>query len=146
MYHRIIPSADGVQRPHPLLETGVPIWDAQKPHPFVPELVVGTLDEAAFAHLVRQDYRYLLDYARVFAVAGTKARDEETMTHLLGVGHRMLNVELDLQREFAADYDIAVEVLERVEKAPSCVAYTSFLVRMAHDSLAEIAAAIYPCG
>ncbi|TYL40651.1 thiaminase II [Natronococcus pandeyae] len=130
-----------------LLETGEPIWEAQLQHPFVRELATGTLEEAAFLHWVRQDYRYLLDYARVFAIAGAKARDEETMTHLLGVAHEILDFEMDLHRKFAADYGITPAELETVEKAPTCVAYTNFLVRTAHEgSLAEIAAAIYPCG
>ncbi|WP_049925507.1 thiaminase II [Halopiger goleimassiliensis] len=130
-----------------LLEEGESIWEAQKSHPFVTELAAGTLDEAAFLHWVRQDYRYLLDYARVFSVAGTKARDEETMTHLLGVAHEILDFEMDLHREFAADYGIDPADLESVEKAPTCHAYTNYLVRTAHEgSIAEIAAAIYPCG
>ncbi|MFW6193688.1 MAG: thiaminase II [Gemmatimonadota bacterium] len=130
-----------------LLELGEPIWEAQKEHPFVVELAEGTLDEEAFLHWVEQDYRYLLDYARVFALAGSRARDEETMTHLTGVAHTILDFEMDLHRSFAADYDLSPEDLEAVEKAPTCVAYTSFLVRTAHEgSLAEIAAAIYPCG
>ncbi|AGB37286.1 thiaminase II [Natronococcus occultus] len=128
------------------LERGEPIWDAQKSHRFVRELSAGTLDKATFVYWVRQDYCYLLDYARVFAIAGTKAHQDETMTHLLRVAHGILDVELDLHREFAADYGIG-EGLDRVEKAPTCVAYTNFLVRTAHvGSLAEIAAAINPCG
>lgn len=130
-----------------LLEAGEPIWDAQKRHPFVTELAAGTLDDAAFRHWVEQDYRYLLDYARVFAIAGTKARDEETMTQLLGIAHTILDFEMDLHRSFAADYGIDRDELESVRKAPTCVAYTNFLVRTAHEgSLPEIAAAIYPCG
>lgn len=130
-----------------LLEAGDEIWTAQKNHPFVTELAAGTLDTEAFLTWVRQDYRYLLDYARVFAIAGTKARDEETMTHLFGVAHRTLDEELDLHREFAADYGLSVRDLESVRKAPTCVAYTNFLVRTAHEgTLPEIAAAIYPCG
>jgi thiaminase/transcriptional activator TenA len=130
-----------------LLDVGADLWDAQKSHPFVTELAAGTLDEDAFLHWVEQDYRYLLDYARVFAIAGTKARDEETMTHLLGVAHTVLDHEMDLHREFAADYGLAPADLEAVDKAPTCVAYTNYLVRVAHEgSLAEIAAAIYPCG
>jgi thiaminase/transcriptional activator TenA len=83
----------------------------------------------------------------VFAVAGTKADDEATMTHLLGVAHEILDFEMDLHREFAAGYDLTREDLETVRKAPTCVAYTNFLVRTAHEgSIAEIAAAIYPCG
>ncbi|MFD1645178.1 thiaminase II [Haloarchaeobius litoreus] len=130
-----------------LLDAGEHIWQAQYDHPFVTELAAGTLDEAAFRHWVEQDYRYLLDYARTFAVAGTKARDEETMAHLLGVAHTVLDDEMDLHREFAREYDLTPGDLESVRKAPTCVAYTNYLVRTAHEgSIAEIAAAIYPCG
>ena len=129
-----------------LLEEGDHIWAAQKDHPFVRELAAGTVDEAAFRHWVKQDYRYLLDYARLFSIAGSKARDEETMTHLLGVAHEVLDHEMDLHREFAADYGISQTELESVEKAPTCVAYTNFLVRTAYEgSIAEIAAALFPC-
>lgn len=130
-----------------LLEDGASIWAAQKEHPFVVELAEGTLDEEAFLHWVKQDYRYLLDYARVFAIAGTKADDEETMTHLTDVAHTILDYEMDLHREFAADYGLSREDLEAVRKAPTCVAYTNFLVRTAYEgSIAEISATIYPCG
>ena len=130
-----------------LLEDGEAIWEAQKAHPFVVELAGGSLEEDAFLHWVRQDYRYLLDYARVFAIAGTKVDDEGPMTHLLGVAHTILDDEMDLHREFAADHGLAPADLEAVEKAPTCVAYTNFLVRTAYEgSIAEIAAAIYPCG
>ena len=130
-----------------LLGEGKAIWDAQKNHPFVVELAEGTLDEGAFLTWVRQDYQYLLDYARVFSVAGAKAHDEETMTHLLGVAHEILAFEMDLHRSFAADYGISQEELETVEKAPTCVAYTNYLLRTAYEgSLAEISAVIYPCG
>jgi len=129
-----------------LLDEGEQIWQAQYEHPFVRELAEGTLDPAAFETWVRQDYRYLLDYARAYAVAGTKARDEATMAYLLGVADRILNDEMDLHREFAAEYGLTPADLEATAKAPTCVAYTNFLVRTAHEgSLAEIAAAIYPC-
>ncbi|SIS04382.1 thiaminase II [Natronorubrum thiooxidans] len=129
-----------------LLEDGAHIWDAQREHPFVRELAAGTLDEAAFRHWVTQDYRYLLDYARLFSIGGSKARDEATMTHLLGVAHEVLDHEMDLHREFAADYGISRAELESVEKAPTCVAYTNFLVRTAYEgTIAEIAAALFPC-
>lgn len=130
-----------------LLDDGAEIWEAQKEHPFVVELADGTLEEAAFLHWVKQDYRYLLDYARVFAIAGTKADEEETMTQLMDVAHTILDYEMDLHREFAADYGLSSEDLEAVRKAPTCVAYTNFLVRTAYEgSFAEISAAIYPCG
>lgn len=130
-----------------LLDDGTEIWEAQKEHPFVTELAAGTLDEDAFLHWVEQDYRYLLDYARVFAIASTKADTEADMAHLMGVSHTILDYEMDLHREFAGQYDITPEELETTQKAPTCVAYTNFLLRTAHEgSIAEIAAVIYPCG
>jgi thiaminase/transcriptional activator TenA len=130
-----------------LLDAGAEVWDAQKEHPFVTELAAGTLDEGAFVHWIEQDYRYLLDYARVFAVAGTKADTEADMTHLLGVAHTVLDYEMDLHREFAAEFGLDPADLEAVRKVPTCVAYTNYLVRTAHEgSVAEVAAAIYPCG
>lgn len=129
-----------------LLSVGSDLWTAQKDHPFVRELAAGTLEEAAFRHWVEQDYRYLQDYARLFALAGVTADDEATMTHLLGIAHRILDEEMDLHRSFAADYGIDAADLARVEKAPTCVAYTNFLVRTAYEgSIAEIAAALFPC-
>ncbi|EMA35726.1 thiaminase II [Halococcus hamelinensis] len=130
-----------------LLDSHAALWDAQRAHPFVVELAEGSLDEAAFRHWVEQDYRYLLDYARTFAVAGVRARDEATMTRLLGIAHTTLATELDLHRAFAADYGLTAADLETVEKTPTCVAYTNYLLRVAHQgSFAEISAAVYPCG
>jgi len=130
-----------------LLDEGAHIWEAQKEHPFVQELAEGTLDEEAFRYWIKQDYRYLLDYARLFAIAGAKARDEQTMTDLLNIAHSTLSHEMDLHREFASDYGISREELEGVQKSPTCEAYTSFLIRTAYEgSIAEISAALFPCG
>jgi thiaminase/transcriptional activator TenA len=130
-----------------LIKEGEDIWAAQMAHPFVTELADGTLDREAFRHWVKQDYRYLLDYARVFAIAGAKARRESMMTQLLKVAHSTLSVEMDLHRDFAADYGVSRTELDGTQKSPTCQAYTDFLVRTAYEgSLAEISAAIYPCG
>lgn len=130
-----------------LLDEHEALWDAQMNHPFVVELAEGSLAEDAFRFWVEQDYRYLLDYARTFALAGVRARDEARMTRLLGIAHATLETELDLHREFASGYGLSQADLEATEKAPTCVAYTNYLLRTAHEgSLAEISAAVYPCG
>ena len=130
-----------------LLEDAQDIWEAQMEHPFVGELADGTLKEGAFRHWIKQDYRYLIDYARVFALASARARKESRMSSLIDIANSTLNVEMDLHREFASGYGISAEDLEDTQKAPLCQAYTDFLVRTAHEgSLAEISAAVYPCG
>ncbi|WP_435076891.1 thiaminase II [Halococcus sp. AFM35] len=130
-----------------LVETESELWTAQKAHPFVRELADGTLDEAAFRTWVEQDYRYLHDYARTFAVLGTKARNEETMAHCFAVAGTIVDEEMDLHREFAAEYGLTPDDLAAVEKVPTCVAYTNYLLRTATERpLGVGAAAIYPCG
>lgn len=130
-----------------LLDAGEEVWEAQKNHPFVTELAAGTLDERAFRVWLEQDYRYLHDYARTFAVLGTKAHEEETMAHCFAVAGTIIDEEMDLHREFAAEYGLTANDLAGVEKVPTCVAYTNYLLRTAHErSLGVGAAAIYPCG
>jgi thiaminase/transcriptional activator TenA len=130
-----------------LLETEADLWMTQKNHPFVHELADGTLDEAAFRTWLEQDYRYLHDYARTFAILGTKAREEATMAHCFAVAGTIIDEEMDLHREFAAEYGLAPADLAEVKKVPTCVAYTNYLLRTARERpLAVGAAAIYPCG
>lgn len=65
----------------------------------------------------------------------------------MGFSDDLLDHEMDLHREFAAEYGISREELEATRKAPTCQAYTDFLVRTAHEgSVAEVSAALYPCG
>jgi len=49
------------------------VWTAILEHPMVRELGAGTLDEAPFRYWVRQDYVYLIEYSRTFALGAAKA-------------------------------------------------------------------------
>ena len=129
-----------------LLDAGTEIWAAQYDHPFVTELAAGDLDPAAFRRWLAQDYRYLFDYARTYAVTGAKAREEDAMATLLGGADAVLSAELDLHRSFAGEYGVSEAELAATTKRPTCEAYTSFLVRTAYERAVPVAvAALYPC-
>ncbi|MFC5134941.1 MULTISPECIES: thiaminase II [Haloferacaceae] len=129
-----------------LLDAGSTIWAAQLDHPFVRELAAGDLPDAAFRRWLEQDYLYLFEYARTYAVAGAKAREESAMATLLGGADAVLNEELDLHRSFASEYGIGETGLEEATKLPTCEAYTSFLVRTAYDRPVPVTvAALFPC-
>jgi len=114
--------------------------------PFVTELATGELDAIAFRCWLEQDYRYLFDYARTYAVAGAKAREEDAMATLLGGADAVLNGELDLHRSFASEYGVSEADLAEATKLPTCEAYTSFLVRTAYERPVPVAvAALFPC-
>src|SRR5262249_4116899 len=56
-----------------------PIWRAQLAHPFVRGIGNGSLDPQRFHHWVRQDYRFLVEYCRLFGLAAARAPDLDTL-------------------------------------------------------------------
>jgi thiaminase (transcriptional activator TenA) len=123
-----------------------PLWEAQLAHPFVRGLGDGTLDEARFANWVRQDYLYLVDFARIFAWAVAKAERLESMGWYAKVLDLTLNTEMELHRRYAARFGISTETLEAERMWPTTRAYTDFLVRTAADGdMADLLAALLPC-
>lgn len=129
-----------------LREIADPIWEAQHEHPFVRGIGDGTLDVEKFGHWLRQDYLYLIDYARLFAAGVLKAPDLPTMNTMAEMVHAILHMEMDLHRSYVAEFGITTEDLERETKAPTCQGYTDFLLRTATTGdFAELLAALLPC-
>ena len=129
-----------------LYEVARPIWEAQLAHPFVRGIGDGTLDEERFKRWVRQDYRYLEQFARVFAWAAAKADRLESMSWYARVLDLTLNSEMELHRGYASRFGISRDALEREPMWPTTRAYTDFLVRTAADGdLSELLAALLPC-
>jgi thiaminase/transcriptional activator TenA len=123
-----------------------PIWDAILDHPMVTRLGEGTLDEEPFRYWVRQDYVYLVEYSRVFAYGAANAPDLERMGTFADLLQSTVNTEMDLHRNYAAEFGISEAVLEATDPSPTTRAYTDFLVRVAATgTFAELVAALLPC-
>jgi thiaminase/transcriptional activator TenA len=123
-----------------------PVWEAEHDHPFVRGIGDGTLDVEKFKFWVRQDYLFLIDYARMLALAVARAPDLETMRRFADLVHSTLSVEMELHRSYAAEFGIRPEELEAEEKAPATRGYTDFLLRVAAvDEFPELIAALLPC-
>ena len=60
-----------------LLAAAEGIWKAYNDHPFVLGIQDGTLDKEKFRYYIIQDYLYLEDYAKTFAVGVAKAKSLE---------------------------------------------------------------------
>ncbi len=129
-----------------LHELGAPIWRAQHDHPFVRGIGDGTLDRAKFAHWVRQDYLFLIEYCRMFGLAAARAPDLPTLTRFADLLQATARTEMDLHRTYAREFGISEAELEREAMAPTTRAYTDFLVRVAATGdVGELAAALLPC-
>jgi thiaminase (transcriptional activator TenA) len=122
------------------------VWEAQHAHPFVRGIGDGTLPIDRFAHYMRQDYLFLVEYARMLALGAARAPDLATMRRFADLAQAILGEEMELHRAFARDLGISEAQLEAEPPAPTTQAYTDFLVRTAAvGELADLAAALLPC-
>ena len=129
-----------------LRDRAEPIWHAQLEHPFVRGIGDGTLPLDRFAHWVRQDYRFLVEYCRLFGLAAARAPDLDTLVRFADLLQATARTEMDLHRAFAREFGIGEADLEREPMAPTTRAYTDFLLRVAATGdFAELTAALLPC-
>ena len=129
-----------------LLAATEDIWAEYYTHPFVRGIADGTLDREKFRYYMIQDYLYLIDYAKVFAVGVSKAKDGEAMKLFAGYVHQILDGEMDIHRSYMARLGITLEEAEQTPVALDNLSYTSYMLRVAFEEGAgEVAAAILSC-
>lgn len=122
------------------------VWDNWHSHPFITGIGDGSLDMEKYIYWIKQDYAYLKDYARVFALAGAKARELEDMQDFAKLVDGVLNTEMSLHRSYCSRWGIDVQELDELEKSPTCQGYTDFLVRTgAMETVGITIAALLPC-
>ncbi|WP_135661805.1 thiaminase II [Halorhabdus rudnickae] len=121
-------------------------WKAIVDHPMVSQLGDGTLEEAPFKYWVRQDYIYLIEYGRVFALGAANAPSLGQMGRFAELLDATINTEMDLHREYATEFDINETELEATTPSPTTRGYTDFLVRTASvGTFGDTVAALLPC-
>ncbi len=122
------------------------IWDGYNAHPFVRGIADGTLDREKFRFYMIQDYIYLIDYAKVFALGVAKSRDMETMRLFAGYVHQILDGEMDIHRGYMKRLGIPLAEAEAAQAALDNASYTAYMLKVAYEEgPAEIAAAILSC-
>ena len=127
-------------------QRALPIRQAILRHPFVVGIGQGDLDVERFKYYVAQDYVYLIDYARVLALGAARAPELEVMSWFAGLLDETLNTEMELHRGYCAQFGVTREELDATKPAPTTVAYTSYLLRVAaQGSFGELAASLLPC-
>jgi len=122
------------------------IWTRELEHPFVRGLGDGTLPVDRFRFYLEQDYFFLIEYCRVFALASAKAHDLATMELFAGLFGGTLKGEMELHRDYCKRLGIDATELEEVRPAPVTHAYTRHLLTAAYSgTITGIVAAVLPC-
>ena len=83
-----------------LLKATEDIWADYHTKPFVEGLKNGTLDVQKFRRYIIQDYWYLMDYTKVFAVGVAKSRSVEVMKLFAKYIQAILDGEVDVHNGY----------------------------------------------
>lgn len=129
-----------------LHDAAAPVWEACLRHPFVTGIGDGTLDMEKFRYFMLQDYLYLFDYARVFALGVVKARDPELMRVFAANVDAILGGEMKIHRAYMKRLDITEEQVFSIKPALANLSYTNYMLSVAQTGgPMEIVAAILAC-
>lgn len=121
-------------------------WRAYTEHAFVSGLGDGTLPVGAFRTYLVQDYLFLIQFARAYALAITKASNLADMQRAAAGVAAILDVEMDLHVKLAADWGLSPTDLEQTPEETETIAYTRFVLDAGHaGDLLDLMTALAPC-
>ena len=128
-----------------MLEASKDIWHSYNEHPFVLGIQNGTLDREKFRYYIVQDYLYLEDYAKCFALGVAKAKSLK-IANLFAKYINVMNGELNVHDGYFAKLNITQEEIAATPRSLDNLSYTSYMLRVAYEEgEAEILAAILSC-
>lgn len=129
-----------------LIQASQSDWQAYTEHSFVEQLALGTLPQPCFLHYLKQDFLFLKQYARAYALAVYKARSLEDMRRALPSVHALLDSEIAHHVSYCGQWGLTESDLENEAEDFGTVAYTRYVLDagMTGD-LVELYAALAPC-
>ncbi len=129
-----------------LKTAAAPEWQAYTHHAFTNAMGDGSLPEAAFRHYLVQDYLFLIEFARAYALAIYKAPSLADMREASAGVAAILDVEMDLHVKLCAGWGLSPASLEQAPAAAEMLAYTRYVLDagMRGDLLA-LKVALAPC-
>jgi thiaminase/transcriptional activator TenA len=106
----------------------------------------GSLSRGQFQFYAVQDALYLREFARALSIAAARAPEEDWIIMFNEHAAGALKVERALHESFFKDWGLESRDLATTPMAPTCVAYTSYLLAVAHAApFHEAVAALLPC-
>lgn len=121
-------------------------WRAYTEHAFVEALGNGSLPEGAFRTYLVQDYLFLIQFARAYALAVTKSATLGDMRRASAGLSAVLDVEMDLHVKLSANWGLSAADLENTPEETETIAYTRFVLDAGHSGdLLDLMTALSPC-
>lgn len=127
-------------------QKAMPVWKTYFDHPFVRGIGDGTLPREKFQYYMVQDHKYLMQYARVFAMGLIQCTDERDMRMYSDLIHATLDTENAVHQAYLAELGVTREMIDRTPMALNNKSYTDYMIAEAHKGgLPEISTAVLAC-
>ncbi|MFV0284073.1 MAG: thiaminase II [Castellaniella sp.] len=121
-------------------------WQVYCQHEFVRALAAGTLPAEAFRHYLRQDYLFLIHFARAWGLAVYKSRSLTELRQGLDSLKAIVDLEMGLHVDYCAQWGIDADELENSPEARETMAYTRYVLDAGHrGDLLDLHVALAPC-
>jgi thiaminase/transcriptional activator TenA len=121
-------------------------WRAYTEHPFTAGLADGILPQAAFRHYLVQDYLFLIEFARAYALAVYKSPQLADMREAASGLSAILDVEMKLHVKLCAGWGLSPDELEQAAPASETLAYTRYVLDAGmRGDLLTLRVALAPC-
>lgn len=121
-------------------------WHAYTHHDFVRGLGDGTLPREGFLRYLVQDYRFLIHFARAWALGVVKAGTLAEMRACSSTVHALVDGEMALHVSICAGEGITEAQLEAAAEMPQNLAYTRYVLEAGYSGdFLDLLAALAPC-
>lgn len=121
-------------------------WVAYTEHPFTNAMADGTLPQVAFRHYLVQDYLFLIEFARAYALSLYKSPSLADMREAASGISAILDVEMQLHVKLCSEWGLSPDDLERAPAAPEMLAYTRYVLDAGmRGDLLSLKIALAPC-
>lgn len=139
-------SAPDYSRAFALWRARAPQWQAFTHHAFVEGLPRGDLPRANFLHYLRQDYVFLIHFARAWALAAAKADTLDEMQAAVSTAHALVHDEMPVHVRICAAEGIDAATLRVTRETPANLAYTRYVLEAGYSGdFLDLMAALAPC-
>ncbi|UDL06162.1 thiaminase II [Marinobacter sp. CA1] len=121
-------------------------WRDYIEHSFVQQLGDATLATEAFQHYLKQDYLFLIQFARAFALAAYKSPTLADLKQAKEGLEAIVDTELDLHISYCDEWGISEAELAELPEARATLAYTRYVLDTGNrGDLLDLHVALSPC-
>lgn len=129
-----------------LLENNETDWTRYIEHTFVRKIGDGSLRRECFEHYLKQDYIFLIHFARAFGLAAFKSTTRAELEHAKASMSGIVDIELNLHIQYCESWGISRTQLEATVESTANMAYTRYVMeRGLAGNLLDLNVALAPC-